>query len=412
MARTRLLSRARKGNETTLYEQKAQHRAFPRGPPPQYYPGSDLLNFADCSDRGSGEPGRLIWPALSLKEEKQFDMTSPSLFRTPLSLCRPFRLGRLVIKTCPLTVLILSVLTLVLLGPVRRPSRRCSAAMSRRTLALLCCLTSRTLASLVTPTLHRPALLRRPRVAAASVRCAEGDDEKSIVERLGLPVNLISENSNPYVTSKADRMREKFGEQSVVGQSARSGGREGVEARLEEDIARFKVRLETDLTLSLSLSLASATASVSASPPPSRCKAERGPDPSELTADQEPGFLMKTIDTLGTILTFNFGIICLFFTWFLVCHTGLEPRASRLRARPQPTRHSAPVHRDRSATHTREPRLGQVGVGAQFGADNVTIINAFRSCWDFLILPLLSTHMALTFLSFGLEKAVNAGDPA
>tara|TARA_B110000196_G_scaffold276355_1_gene254272 strand:+ start:365 stop:493 length:129 start_codon:yes stop_codon:yes gene_type:complete len=42
----------------------------------------------------------------------------------------------------------------------------------------------------------------------------------------------------------------------------------------------------------------------------------------------------------------------------------------------------------------------------------VTIINAFRSCWDFLILPLLSTHMALTFLSFGLEKAVNAGDPA
>ena len=26
--------------------QKAQHRAFPRGPPPQYYPGSNLLNFA------------------------------------------------------------------------------------------------------------------------------------------------------------------------------------------------------------------------------------------------------------------------------------------------------------------------------------------------------------------------------
>ena len=83
--------------------EKAQHRAFPRGPPPQYYPGSDLLNFADCSDRGSGEPGRLIWPALSLKEEKQFDMTSPSLLRTPL--CRPLRLGRLVIKTCPLILL-------------------------------------------------------------------------------------------------------------------------------------------------------------------------------------------------------------------------------------------------------------------------------------------------------------------
>ena len=29
-----------------------------------------------------------------------------------------------------------------------------------------------------------------------------------------------------------------------------------------------------------------------------------------------------------------------------VCHAGLEPRTSRLRARPQPTRHSAPVHPD------------------------------------------------------------------
>ena len=28
----------------------------------------------------------------------------------------------------------------------------------------------------------------------------------------------------------------------------------------------------------------------------------------------------------------------------------------------------------------------------------------FKKCWDVLILPLLSTHMALTFLSFGLEK--------
>ena len=36
-------------------ETKAQHRAFPRGPPPQYYPGSTLLNFA--VRMGSGEPG-------------------------------------------------------------------------------------------------------------------------------------------------------------------------------------------------------------------------------------------------------------------------------------------------------------------------------------------------------------------
>ena len=35
--------------------EKAQHRAFPRGPPPQYYPGSNLLNFA--VRMGSGEPG-------------------------------------------------------------------------------------------------------------------------------------------------------------------------------------------------------------------------------------------------------------------------------------------------------------------------------------------------------------------
>ena len=36
-------------------KKKAQHRAFPRGPPPQYYPGSNLLNFA--VRMGSGEPG-------------------------------------------------------------------------------------------------------------------------------------------------------------------------------------------------------------------------------------------------------------------------------------------------------------------------------------------------------------------
>ena len=39
-----------------------------------------------------------------------------------------------------------------------------------------------------------------------------------------------------------------------------------------------------------------------------------------------------------------------------VCRTGLEPRTRRLRARPQPTCHSAPVHPD---THTCVPRLGQ-----------------------------------------------------
>ena len=37
---------------------------------------------------------------------------------------------------------------------------------------------------------------------------------------------------------------------------------------------------------------------------------------------------MKTIDTLGTILTYNFGIIILFFTWFLVEPQGSNPEAA------------------------------------------------------------------------------------
>ena len=46
----------RKRKETTFLKtkEKAQHRAFPRGPPPQYYPGSNQLNFA--VRMGSGEP--------------------------------------------------------------------------------------------------------------------------------------------------------------------------------------------------------------------------------------------------------------------------------------------------------------------------------------------------------------------
>jgi hypothetical protein len=32
------------------------------------------------------------------------------------------------------------------------------------------------------------------------------------------------------------------------------------------------------------------------------------------------------------------------------------------------------------------------------------VINGFTGLWEVLILPLLSTHMALTFLSAGIEK--------
>ena len=53
----KMLSEPSKEREAgaTKENQKAQHRAFPRGPPPQYYPGSNLLNFA--VRMGSGEPG-------------------------------------------------------------------------------------------------------------------------------------------------------------------------------------------------------------------------------------------------------------------------------------------------------------------------------------------------------------------
>ena len=44
------------------------------------------------------------------------------------------------------------------------------------------------------------------------------------------------------------------------------------------------------------------------------------------------------------------------------------------------------------------------GVGLQFGAHDEAVMNTFRTAWDPLILPLLSTHMALTFLSAGLER--------
>jgi hypothetical protein len=81
-----------------------------------------------------------------------------------------------------------------------------------------------------------------------------------------------------------------------------------------------------------------------------------------VAAPAEETMLDKTISTLGTILTFNFFVIISFFLWFLT------------------------------------------GVGAQFGAQNTAIIDAFRGAWDWLIQPLLGTHMTLTFLSAGLER--------
>mmetsp|Transcript_95064 Transcript_95064/g.271851 ORF Transcript_95064/g.271851 Transcript_95064/m.271851 type:complete len:86 (-) Transcript_95064:170-427(-) len=77
--------------------------------------------------------------------------------------------------------------------------------------------------------------------------------------------------------------------------------------------------------------------------------------------------MTQTISTLGTILSYNFIIIIGFFTWFIT------------------------------------------GVGFKFIAKTDLVIDAFTGLWEWLILPLLSTHMALTFLSFGLEK-MNGSD--
>ena len=213
--------------------------------------------------------------------------------------------------------------------------------MAPRILLACTVLAARSLA-LLAPALHqgRPALLQQPRRLAGAVRCAEdADEEKTAPTLLDEVVGaVIPETTNPYLTSKADRMRAAGLGDAVVGQSARSGGRRAAEDRLAEDIARFK--------------------------------AERGLDELREEEEEEAGLLYTVIDTLGTILTYNFGIIITFFAWFLT------------------------------------------GVGMQYGAQNTVVIDAFRGCWDVLIMPLLTTHMTLTFLSFGLEKVAKAGSEA
>jgi len=177
---------------------------------------------------------------------------------------------------------------------------------------------------------------QRPRASAAVQR----PRAPAVLRRRGVCVCTSSDdNLNPYRVSKADRMRAKYGDAAVVGTSA---PREQVEDQLAADLEKFKA--EKGLT----------------------GKALAGPGSS--ATDGERTLLQKVIDVLGTILTYNFAIICTFFAWFLA------------------------------------------GVAAQFGAQQTAIIEAFRSAWDVLILPLLSTHMALTFLSAGLERLPTAND--
>jgi len=144
---------------------------------------------------------------------------------------------------------------------------------------------------------------------------------------------------NPYTTSSADRMREKFGEESV-----NTGSRGIVEDQLAADLAKFKAEKGV------------------------AGQALSGPSKKYDVAESEKTFVQKLIEVLGTVLTYNFAIIIAFFTWFIV------------------------------------------GAGAQLGAQQTAIIDSFRGCWDWLIMPLLTTHMTLTFLSAGLERLPVAND--
>lgn len=81
-----------------------------------------------------------------------------------------------------------------------------------------------------------------------------------------------------------------------------------------------------------------------------------------LNAGDDKAQLRQVVGVLGTVLSYNFIVIIGFFLWFIT---------------------------------------GCVG---QFAFKNDLVINAFTGLWENLILPLLSTHMALTFLSAGIEK--------
>lgn len=160
-----------------------------------------------------------------------------------------------------------------------------------------------------------------PVPAAASAAEAESE---------GFLGSVITRESNPWLTSKAKRARAKFGDKGGFVDLAAEPEQQKLQ-QLERDLAQFK--------------------------------AERGGGATDsLAAEMEPTLLKRVIDTLGSVLTFNFFIIIAFFTWFLT------------------------------------------GVGMQFGAHQEGLINAFRGAWDPLIMPLLTTHMTLTFLSAGLEK--------
>eukprot|EP00964_Phaeocystis_antarctica_P143766 scaffold109374_cov63-Phaeocystis_antarctica.AAC.1 len=83
-----------------------------------------------------------------------------------------------------------------------------------------------------------------------------------------------------------------------------------------------------------------------------------------------------------------------------VRRTGLEPRTSRVHARPQPTRHSAPMHPDRSATDACGPRLALLLTRAALALHCCSRVRpspctATHACGPRLALPLTRAALVL-----------------
>lgn len=203
----------------------------------------------------------------------------------------------------------------------------------------------------------------------------------------GLLDTIIMPESNPYRTSKAERARAKWGDEAGF-VDLRNEREQGRLEQLERDLNAFKA--ERGLS---GRALAGGAAD----------------DP--LTGGEEPGLLQKVINALGNVLTFNFFVIIIFFSWFLTgsrrtSAPARNPHLLRGARVPSPARGVGHHGGGRASTDVVSSLAtrGLSGVGLQYGAHDKSLINAFRSAWDVLILPLLSTHMALTFLSAGLER--------
>ena len=83
--------------------------------------------------------------------------------------------------------------------------------------------------------------------------------------------------------------------------------------------------------------------------------------PKKRVEDGKDG-LRRVVSVCGTVLSYNFIIIIGFFLWFLA------------------------------------------GCFGKFVLESDVVIDSFTGKWEVLILPLLSTHMGLTFFSAGIEK--------